>query len=264
MKTDFKKSGTEWKPITELRAVEEDISSFGYVKEYIAANELLRKKSLAAIEVKEENGEIFYREKDFHEHKGSPEKFETQYGTFLNHDGGEFDSWLGREDPKDYYVEGNFCDMFDFGEFSYAVSNLQHLLSGWVKIVRIDKNLEATTLYDNFNEDGWNYLQYMGRFSNERGPVLIVTGFKKLERGKNGERNLQDQTILFQIDRDGECNISQTWEIKISDHNSMAAAGDYVYFGQNRMVTRLNITSGELSYLTDKNEEELAELKPMC
>lgn len=84
-----------------------------------------------------------------------------------------------------------------------------------------------------------------------------------MDREKFGKRNFQDKTILFQIDSNGECSISKEWEIKISDSNSVAVEGNFVYFGQNKMVTRLNIASGELSYLTNKNDEELAALSPM-
>lgn len=38
------------------------------------------------------------------------------------------------------------------------------------------------------------------------------------------------------------------------------AFSDYVYFGQNKMVTRLNLTAGEVEYYTDKSDEELAVL----
>ena len=276
MAVNYTKNKPEWRPISELRTVEQDISEFGYVKEYIDANKLYRKKSSCSrmssgqvdffepLEVKTECGEVFYREKDHHKYVDVPETFETQYGIFINHDNGEFESWLAKEDYEGCYIEGNFCDMFDCGKYSYAISNLLHLGLGSFKIVRIDKNLEAITMYDNSNAKGWFCLQYMGRFQNGEGHILIVSGFEVLKREQNEKRSFQDKTILFQIDSDGECNISKEWEVRISSSNSMAVAGDLIYFGQNKMVTGLNMTSGELTYLTNKNDEELAALKPMC
>lgn len=281
----------EWRPITELRTVEEDISEFCYDKEYIVANKWYRKKIphctdsssgqvnfSEPLEVKEEGGEVFYCEKDSNAYGKAPETFETQYGTFINHDNGEFASWLGKEGydglseeereehhcfgRDDYYIGGNFCDMFDCGEYSYAISNQMHMGLGGFKIVKIGRNLEATNLYDTDDAEGWLCLDYKGRFQNERGTVLIVSGFEKGKRGTDGQGSHRDRTILFQIDRNGECNISREWEIEILESNSTAVAGDFAYFGRNRMVTRLNLTSGELSYLTNKNEEELAALKP--
>lgn len=289
MAADFEKNKSEWRPISELRAIEQDISSLGYVKEYIKANKLRKKKTprvssssgqvdfLEPLEVKEEGGEVFYRENDHHEYAGVPETFETQYGTFINHYNGEFSSWLGKEgydgfseEEKeryrflgwdDYYIEGNYCDMFDCGEYSYAISNILHMGLGWFKIVRIDKNLEAVIMYDNSGVRGWFSLEYMGRFQNEKGYILIVSGMEELKREQNEKRNFQDKTILFQIDSDGKCSISKEWKIQISSPNNMAVAGDFIYFGQNRMVTRLNMISGELTYFTNKNDDELAALK---
>lgn len=33
----------------------------------------------------------------------------------------------------DYLVDGNYCDMFDCGEYCYAISNLMHLGLGEFK-----------------------------------------------------------------------------------------------------------------------------------
>ncbi len=292
MVNDITRAIFEWRPVSELRQVEENISSFGYVKEFIDEHKLHEKKSphvtngitgqvnfFEPIELKENSSIIFYRENDNYIQMDKPEKFDTQYGTFNNHNNGEFTSWLGKDnydglpekDKKihhllgrgDFYIEGNFCDMFDCGEYTYAVSNLMHMGLGRFKIVRIDRNLESTILYDNSSFDEWTCLEYDGRFKNENGFVIIASGFLKLERGQDEKRNFQDKTLLFQIDNNGNCSISQEWEIKISSPNSMAVLGSYVYFGQNKMVTRLNLTSGELAYFTNKNNEELAVLKKM-
>lgn len=280
----------DWKPVTELKQIEEDISSFGYTKKYIDEYRLHDMKSphgtngitgqvdfFEPLEVKEQDGEIFYRENENHIHMEKPEIFRTQYGIFNNHNNGEFTSWLGRADfdglsdkeihrlfgRGNFYIEGNFCDMFDCGEYSYAISNLMYMGLGWFKIVRIDKNLATVDIYDNKRTDGWTCLEYDGCFRNEHGYIVIVSGFTEVDREKGDKRNFQDRTILLQIAEDGSCTVSNEWQIKISSSNSMAKAGDYVYFGQNKMVTKLNIISGELKFLTNKSDEELAALKPM-
>ncbi len=67
--------------------------------------------------------------------------------------------------------------------------------------------------------------------------------------------------MLFLIDNNGNCDITHEWKIKISSPNSIAILNGVVYFGQNKMVTRLNLTSGEITYFTNKSTAELAELK---
>ena len=231
------------------------------------------------LEVKEDGGVIFYRENHNHVHMEEPEIFETQYGIFNNHNNGEFTSWLGKDDydglPEkdkevnrlfgrgDFYLEGNFCDMFDCGKYTYAVSNLMHRGLGEFKIVRIDQKLKSVVMYDSLSFERWICLQYKGRYKIDNGYVIIASGFTELDRSQSEKRNFQDRMLLFQIDEGGKCEIIREWKIKISSSNSLAVLGDYAYFGHNKMVTRLNLTSGELAYYTNKSDEELAALKEM-
>ncbi len=57
--------------------------------------------------------------------------------------------------------------------------------------------------------------------------------------------------------QNGEFIIQNEWKLLISPVNSNAVTGDDVYFGQNKMVTKLNITSGTVEYYTNKSDDEL-------
>ncbi len=292
MAIDSKGVISEWRPVSELRKIEQNISGFGYIKEFIDEHRLHERKSphcsnvitgqvdfFEPIEVKEDNGTIFYRENENHIHMDVPKIFETQYGTFNNHNNGEFSSWLEKDDPNglpekdkelypffgrdDFNIEGNFCDMFDCGKYTYAVSNLMHMGLGLFKIIRIGQDLEIVVMYDNSFLNSRTCLEYGGRFKTENGYVLIASGYTELECGQDEKRNFQHKTFLFQIDNDGNCGISQEWKVQISSPNSIAVVDDYAYFGQNKVVTRLNLITGELIYFTNKNDEELAALKKM-
>ena len=271
----------EWQPISALRPVDMDISDYAYSKEYIAKHNLLDAKRplwtntrdgrinfYEPIEVMAMDGKVFFRINENRKIDRAPDHFDTQFGRFNNHNHGEFHSWLGRdgyeglsaEERKvyallgrdDYFIEGNYCDMFDCGEYSYAISNLLHLGLGRFKIVQIDQKLETATMYEN----GWGSdilrLAYLGRYENNLGFVVIASGHDKQKRGI---------TLLFLIDRSGTCTISQEWDFSITSISSLAVVDGIVYFGQNKMVTCLNVKSGEITYLTNKSEEELAVLK---
>lgn len=228
------------------------------------------------LEVKSENGLVYYRENENQVHIDIPETFETQLGLFNNHNHGEFISWLGKDDYDgltekeinnlfgrgDFYIEGNYCDVFDCGEYVYAVSNLMHMGLGTFKIVRIDEKLDAVVMYENYRGTDHTRLEYAGRFRNEYGYILIASGTLELDQ-EDEEREYQDITILFQIDANGNCDKVSKWNIEISSSNSLAVVGDYVYFGHNKMVSRLNIISGEIVYFTNKTDEELAALEKM-
>lgn len=262
---------TEWQPISDLTPVKEDISEYGYSAEYIEANKLKDKKDFHCsssitgrvnyhehLEVKQKGNTVLFRENDNYEYTDSPEKFYTQHGLFINHNNGEFSSWL--ETENGFELNGNFCDMFDCGEYSYAVSNLMHLGLGHLKIVKIKANLQYEILYDTYTFESWHCLEYIGYFRNDRGAVIIASGFTEAETEQNEERNFQNKTLLFQISKNGDFGIIKEWNFSISSPNSMVKKENFLYFGQNKMVTRLDLSNGEISYYTNKSAEELASL----
>ena len=278
---------SEWKPVSDLTIVQEDISNFGYNMDYIKVHKLDKIKRphwssssminyYEPLEVMVENGSIYYRENENYEREELPEAFETQFGTFNNHNRGEFYSWLGKDDYEgltekereqhrsfgrsDYYIKGNFCDMFDCGDYSYAISNLMHMCLGEFKIVRIDKSLNAVTMYDNSYEDGLNSFEYLGRFDNGIGWTVIFSG-SIWPDNRHPNKEERYRTILLQIDHRGNCDIGCELDVAISSANSLATVRNLVYFGHNKMITRLDLVSGEIVYLTNKNDEELAALE---
>ncbi|MGB4609238.1 MAG: hypothetical protein WBH77_01280 [Saccharofermentanales bacterium] len=289
MSIDIEEYRNDWKSVLGLKQIETDISNFGYSKEFIEKNSLLKKKSQRSddhdgivnffepIEVKQIDDSVFYREvKNYHYDK-IPKVFKTQFGKFKNHNNGEFPSWLGKEGytglPEkeretdcllgrdDFFIEGNFCDMFDCGQFTYAISAMGDMLVANLKIVRIDKRLKATVLYENsFIGDG-TFLEYHGWFKNEFGCIVVASGYTIFDNEKSKKRITKYKTTLLQINYDGNLKVAKEWEFHIPNSNSIARCGDYLYFGQNKMVTRLNINTGEFAYFTNKSDEELAALK---
>ena len=280
---------SDWNPFSELRIVQQNISGLGYKKEYIKKQKLEKTKKphcsnmingvinfYEPLEVKQEGNEVFWRYNENHIHTDIPEMFKTQFGVFNNHNNGEFVSWLGKsgyDGPmteyertvnsiygrNDYFLEGNYCDMFDCGEYTYAISNLMHMGLGKFKIVRIDEELNALTMFDNYTFEDFTRLEYAGRFQSESEYIVIAGGTREIKCNAD-ERKFQKITLLFTIDETGNCTIKNEWNISISSANSMVAVGEYVYFGQNKMVTRLNVLSGEIEYFTNKSDEELSAL----
>lgn len=100
----------------------------------------------------------------------------------------------------------------------------------------------------------------VGRFRNEKGYVLITSGFIRLDREPPENPIYQEKTILFQADPDGMLSKYREWGIEISSSNSIAVVRNQIYFGQNKMVTQVDLSSGEMKYYTNKNDEELAAL----
>ena len=115
-------------------------------------------------------------------------------------------------------------------------------------------------MYDNYHDVGKTRLEYAGLFRRENNWFVITGGSLEIETEEGEKRKFQDRAVLFRIDDEGNCEIDKEWEIRISSANSMTVVGDYAYFGQNKMVTRLNLMSGHMDFFTNKNDEELAAL----
>ena len=115
------------------------------------------------------------------------------------------------------------------------------------------------TINENYCNNEHTRLEYVGRFQNTEGYVVLASGSRE---GKNhrGKQEYQHITILFQIDRRGNCIKSCEWDFSISFAKSMVVKGDYVYFGQNKMIIYLNIQSRETIFFTNKIDEEIATL----
>ena len=281
-----------WQPITSLIEVKTNISNLGYNKTFITKNNLQDIKKthwsdmttgvvcfFEPLEVKEMDGIVYFRENDMCTHREIPEKFESQFGVFLNHNNGEFVSWLGKEDYNntaltknvrelhslygrdDYFIEGNYCDMFDCGLYTYAISNQMHMGLGIFKIIQINKELKHELVFSTESYEGWLSLEYGGYIKNQKGYSVIASGFLATECKQKEDRKFHDKTIVFEIEYTGTCRIAHDWNFKISSSNSIAAVNNHVYFGQNKMITRLNLNSGELLFLTNKSTEEIAALQ---
>ena len=203
------------------------------------------------IEIKAFGEEIIWRENENHVHMDVPGTFETQFGTFINHNNGEFSSWLSKDiGGKDWEIQGNYRDMFDCGDYTYAISNLGPL---GFKIIRINSKIEDETVF--ICKSNREMLEYVGRFQKESDHYIVASGYYRL--GSDGKCSNNDKTFLFRVRQNGEFIIQNEWNLLISPVNSIAAVGDDVYFGQNKMVTKLNITSGTVEYYTNKSDDEL-------
>lgn len=73
----------------------------------------------------------------------------------------------------------------------------------------------------------------------------------------------EEVTILLQIDRSGNCTINQELNFWLSPVNSIVVSGNYAFFGQNKMITRLDAKTGDIKQFTNKTDEELAALEPV-
>ena len=267
---------SEWKSLSMLRKIDTDISEFGYGKDFVTNEKNYEKMEAIGInmqtgrtclaeplEVKEEKGMVLWRANNARYNREVPKFFMTQYGRFCNHYHGEFPSWIDfsesdNDGAKEFSVEGRFVDMFDCGEYCMGISCLRS--SFYFSVIRIDKEFNIFTVYDNLEESKLFRLEYMGRFRYNQGHALIASGFA-MPTSKS--QNTEFITRLLFIEPGGNCTALKEWPFQISHANSITASGDYVYFGQNKMITRLNIESGEMESYTNKEPNETENLREL-
>ena len=97
----------------------------------------------------------------------------------------------------------------------------------------------------------------MGRFVKDDIMYVLVSGYAMCPDGKG----FDEETILFQIAKDGTVSAFKEWNFELTHANSIAFDGRHVYLGRNKMITSLDVVSGECRYFTNKTEEEMAALK---
>lgn len=245
------------------------------------------------LEVAVIKGNVFFREHDEPICHARPKKFTTQFGVFDNYNHGEFESWLGeggrtwayrQRKTRDnlygkdgFFIEGNYVDVFDCGKYTYAISNLMHMGLGHFKIVWLDEHLSPINLYNTesdfvssislnrVNNSGFitTCLEYAGRFPDENGWYIIASGETTKHLHTPDKSMVQKRTLLFYVDNTGNCRIKREFDVRIPEVNSFVLSGSSLYFGHNKMVSRLDLSTGALEFYTNKSDDELKALSKM-
>lgn len=259
-----------WKDFSTLRKIDADLSWGRCSREYALAHHWFDKLKIFAengdgskivfndpYEVKLQDGRVLYREAYNFDHQ-SPESFDTQLGRFQNYDHGEFGGHLQR---KKFKLGGNFVDVFDFGDYVYAVSNSMHLGLGAFSLYQIDKKLKATCLYATkcFDLEVAETFQYLGRSEDADSVKLYLSGdvryFAEAEIPQP-----HDKSKILEVKRDGSFAVAKEYDYEFGSANSVARIGNRLYLGRNYMVSVVDLETGEKEFYTDKPADAVEEL----
>ena len=212
-------------------------------------------------EVMQKDGKIFYREPDTkNRDREPPEFFDTQFGRFENYNQGEFG---GHAQIGKHKFSGNFVDMFDFGDYVYAISALAHLCSGNFRLEKIDKHLHAECLFESrtfflyllLPEKYTENLYYIGRSMDSNHVKIYLTGMAHPMEGDDW-----DESKILQIGVDGSFSVIGDYKYAFGDASTVVDAGDLLYVGTNYMVTVVHLMTGEKEYYTSKTQEDIDEM----
>jgi len=281
---------SEWMPVSKLRPVEADISDCYYPDEYAEAKGPNKKKCTKcvncegyfcyheALEVKLQGMSVLFRQNDALRPAKPQERFETQVGSFRNNSLYECVDWLSfpimmSENQNEAFkisaqnhrcdmpcIPGKFQDMFDCGAYTFAVESYQYRGSAIFSLIRIDRNAMVIPIYR--SPVGFHSVpEYIGKYRDGDGYVVIASGYNcpGFESGDGNTRVkiFHPKTLLFRMSPDGCCKNYGEWDIRISPAYNFVVAKRHVWFGQNKMVTRLDLDTGELKYFTNMTDEEM-------
>ena len=262
-----------WYTLDTLHKIDKDIAEYGYKESYAnkyglddnqtnlwGSSESGVRNISEPIKIKLHNGKVMWKSLPDYNWLGEERKtFKTQLGVFDNEDRGEFGGSLYIHGRKKSLIDGNFCDMFDFGEYTYAISNLLHLWSGTLKIVRLDKNLGIKILFNNeFQVYNFTSYEYLGHTIIDDVCYIIASGNQ--EYRENGRQMFKEKTVVFKVDINGNFDVFKEFNFTLSYVTSLCMLNNCIYFGRNREVTKLNLETGVLEHYTHKDEEALNNL----
>jgi hypothetical protein len=92
-------------------------------------------------------------------------------------------------------------------------------------------------------------LQYVGKLQINNGYLLIATGYRIIPPRKNVERNTWlSKTRVFWITEDGQYSLEKEWDFTLSTPNSFVLHNGFIYFGKNKMVSRVELETRELTF----------------
>ena len=211
-------------------------------------------------EVMQKDGKIFYREPDTkNRDREPPEFFDTQFGRFENYNQGEFG---GHAQIGKRKFDGNFVDMFDFGDYVYAISNLAHLSMGTFRLEQMDRHFHSKCLFASrtifcliLPEKYSESLYYIGKSMDSNHVKIYLTG-----RAHPMEGDDWDESKILQIGVDGSFSVIGDYKYAFGDASTVVDAGNLLYVGTNHMVTVVHLATGEKEYYTSKTQEDIDEM----
>lgn len=238
-----------WHNISELKNISKNISGSGYTFNYAKKHNLYELglhftyipiKSVwtpEPIEIsKNEEGEIFYRcidaKRDIYTYLPEAE-FDTRLGKFISCNKGEFGGYLTT--PKDT-IQGNFINVFDFRNKTYAIDSLSHLACAHSKV------------YEFSDDFSWKEVCFLSGYIfkaiyfGDTSAFLLFSGF-------NGEFQSKEKSYMFEISDNG-FSLKAEFDSFYNYVNNMIIHNDKMILGMDKIVCIVNIETKEESYLT--------------
>lgn len=166
--------------------------------------------------------------------------FHTAKGDFISADRGEFGGTLTL--PSGRKIEGNFIEVFEFCNKIYAVDSLSHMSGGHTDIYENDE-YSYKRIFHNCK------LSFKASFFTESVAYLLISGTEKTENSfvPNSKLICISENDVSVVDFPGK---------DYQTARSMIIKNGKMILGMDKIVTVIDIESGQENYYTPLSEED--------
>lgn len=261
-----------WKPIAELREVQNNYSGSYYSCDY-ATNNKNMKDMYAAVGVstvaiaenviikRDPLHGIVYKIKGRDFDKKYKREFKTQFGTFYSDDQGEFGGELVT--PSGDKLGGNYKYIFDLKDKVYAISSSSHMTIAHTTIYEFTSASEYTCIYN--VGDFMAYILNEGVVENfecqaidiyEDRAYLLLSGYVK-EQKPGGEYWGEFRVLSI---ADGEIKTVCNYEAMLVKPQRILIDGDNIFISMDKMLLRVDMNNNEIRYFTCLSDEDIEDI----
>lgn len=262
----------QWKLFNELRKVDKNYSGLNYSYEMAERLGILEDRYLESFVGKhtvgvnekleiclDEKGRLLYRLVEKSELNGINKEFNTQFGVFVNNNQGEFGGELITS--AGVRVNGNFVDAVDYENRVYVIDSLKHLGVAHFRLLEFTGAKKYRDIYrtkDIWEDIGeYESLQFGALYEAEDALYILISGYISQMNKKEGKNREIACTKLLRVRNSNVYESVQLNETFYGVRN-MIIFNNSVYVAMDKMVVRINMKDGMVSYYT--HISELAEI----
>ncbi len=198
--------------------------------------------------------EVCFRRRDIIRGYYPSQSFDTKFGVFKSKDEGEFGGVLTTPSGKN--IEGNFVDVFESGDYVYAITSLSHLMLREFKLYRFHSADKYEIVYQNgANSRIRENLSYEIRGYGEESAFVLISGCDYLLDQHGHYRDYERHTRLIEIKND---KIAVVADIPYWFHYTynMVIFSGKAYIGMDKMMAVLSLSDGSVELFTCLSIEE--------
>jgi hypothetical protein len=268
----------EWKHLNELRVTDRDLSGLMYSYKYAKKNKDIRASGggccdsngrwtklylVEQLEIKEdESGHVLYRPVKRQAAGKSHQEFQTQFGTYVSDDQGEFGGTLVT--PGGETRSGNFSYFFELKGNVYAIDSMAHMGVAHFVLYQFTDPDHCTCLYSVGgmtdyieNKDIAEDLYFAAMDVKRNKAFILLSGYITK---KDESKQWWGEIRLLKVEDDKAEEIVRLAGYNPEQIRNILVQDQMLYISCDKMVIRYDMQGKTFTYLTCLSEEDEKDL----